>query len=50
MSLVMCGILTDEVKKLNVDITQLNQRIQVVETESRQKTETVRYPDLAPVS
>jgi len=38
---IVIADLTAEVKKLNVDITQLNQRIQVVETENQQKTVTI---------
>jgi hypothetical protein len=38
---IVIADLTAEVKKLNVDIMQLNQRIQVVESESQQKSEII---------
>jgi hypothetical protein len=44
---IVIADLTAEVKKLNVDITQLNQRIQVVETESQQKTQTIETQTIA---
>jgi hypothetical protein len=44
---IVIADLTNEVKKLNVDITQLNQRIQVVESESQQKSETIETQTVA---
>ena len=44
---IVIADLTNEVKKLNVDITQLNQRIQVVEMESQQKSETIETQTVA---
>lgn len=44
---IVIADLTNEVKKLNVDITHLNQRIQVVESESQQKSETIETQTVA---
>lgn len=38
---IIIADLTTEVKKLNVDIEQLNQKIQIVESESQKKTQTI---------
>ena len=40
-------VLKDEVRKLNVDISSLNQRITVVETESEQKSQTIKSQTVA---